>query len=216
MTNNNINKKVLYVEDDDRVSKEFINLLKSLTLDVNHYEYAEDAYIDFQINTYDLLIIDIELPKQNGLDLIGNIRLINKYIPIIILTAYDNREYLIEAINCQATKYIIKPIDTTTFLPQLTSLLNDDKFHLMNDMFYYPNEHKLQYKNKESHLTESEHIILNCLYNNKGHLVTYDLLTNLLNNTTLEILRTHIKNIRKKSSNELIETIPTLGYKFNF
>lgn len=210
-----IKRNILYVEDDQRVSKIFIELLKSFNLDITHYEYAEDAYNDFKTNTYDLMIVDIELPKQNGLNLISKIRSLNKLIPIIVLSGYDHKEYLKEAIDYQVTKYITKPIDTRVFIPQLFSILdgNNNKIKLSDDVIYFPDEYIVEYRNKKSYLTMSEYIILNCLYNNRGHLVSYEQLINLLNDTTQEILRTHIKNIRKKSSKELIETVPTLGYK---
>lgn len=215
--NNNINKKILYIEDDEMVSSEFIRLLQNLELIVVHYICSEDAYIDFQTNNYDLIIVDIELPEESGLEFISKIRLINRYISIMILSAYDHKKYLTQAIDYQVTKYITKPIDTNIFLPQLNSLLgmDNEKLNLLDNMFYYPNEYKLSYKNQDNHLTASEHYILNCLYNNRGHLVTYNQLLSLLDIISVEILRTHIKNIRKKSSKELIQTIPTLGYKLN-
>ena len=109
---NNLMQKldVLYVEDDN-ASREQINEIFQLLF--HHVDTAvdgEDAFNKYKTHKYDIVITDINMPKMNGIQLIEQIKSINPTQNIIIISAHNNTQYLLSAINLGVDNFIIKPV----------------------------------------------------------------------------------------------------------
>ncbi|MDX4026741.1 response regulator, partial [Aliarcobacter skirrowii] len=123
------NIKILYVEDDDIARENGVEYLENYFDTI--YE-ASNASIAFQIyEKYrpEIIITDIQMPKINGLEFVKRVRKIDKKTQIIVITAFCNKEYLLQAVELQLVKYLIKPINETDFKEAISlsieSLEND-------------------------------------------------------------------------------------------
>lgn len=111
---------ILYVEDDKMLLQETGAILRKIFRSVTTAGNGAEGLLKFTQNRYDLVITDIEMPELNGLEFSQKIKAINPQIPIVVISAYSNSTYLIEAINIGINHYIMKPI----LLPQLLSTLH--------------------------------------------------------------------------------------------
>jgi DNA-binding response OmpR family regulator len=116
-------RKILIVEDEKKIAT---TLKKGLTENGYHVDLAFDGLIGkrlFESNSYDLLILDINLPGMNGYELCKNIRNTNQHIPIIMLTAMNTTEDKIEGFDNGTDDYIIKPFEFKELLVRIRALL---------------------------------------------------------------------------------------------
>ncbi|PLY07882.1 MAG: hypothetical protein C0625_04035 [Arcobacter sp.] len=116
--------KILYVEDDDNVRNELSSLLSNFFENVY---VAENGKIGLELykekqNDIDIIIADINMPKLTGIEMLEEIRDIDKNIPVIFTTAYSDTEFLIDAIKLKVYEYIIKPIDIRNLMKVLAEL----------------------------------------------------------------------------------------------
>lgn len=111
---------ILYVEDDKALLEETSNILKKIFKSVETARSGTEGLLKFTQNHYDLVITDIEMPDLNGLAMSQKIKEIDSQVPIVVISAYSNSSYLIEAINIGINYYVLKPI----LLPQLLSTLH--------------------------------------------------------------------------------------------
>ena len=112
--------EILYVEDDKALLEETTTILQKIFKSVDTARSGAEGLLKFTQNRYDFFITDIEMPELNGLEMSQQIKEINPNMPIVIISAYSNSSYLIEAINIGINYYVLKPI----LLPQLLSTLN--------------------------------------------------------------------------------------------
>ena len=111
---------ILYVEDDKALLQETSNILEKIFKRVDTARSGAEGLLKFTQNHYDLVITDIEMPDLNGLEMSQKIKEIDSQVPIVVISAYSNSSYLIEAINIGINYYVLKPI----LLPQLLSTLH--------------------------------------------------------------------------------------------
>ncbi len=111
---------ILYVEDDAALLQETRTILEKIFKSVDVARNGAEGLLKFTEHSYDLVITDIEMPELNGLEMSTKIKAIDAQVPIIVISAYSNSSYLIEAINIGINYYVLKPI----LLPQLLSTLH--------------------------------------------------------------------------------------------
>ena len=143
---------ILYVEDDDILRVELGKLLSKLFNKVilaSDGKNGLDVYIDDINNNkkIDLIISDINMPNMNGLEMIKNIREFDSEIPVILLTAHSDNNFLLEAISLHVSEYVIKPLNAHILISKI-------------EKSYLPIEQKklLEIKNKELYQLEKNRI----------------------------------------------------------
>jgi len=112
--------EILYVEDDVSLLEETSTILEKIFKSVDCASSGAEGLLKFSKNHYDFVITDIEMPELNGLEMSQKIKELDPNMPIVIISAYSNSSYLIEAINIGINYYVLKPI----LLPQLLSTLH--------------------------------------------------------------------------------------------
>ena len=118
-----MNNKVLLVEDDKNLGKVLTDYLTSKNYLVQLAEDGEVGF-DFFINhNYDIIILDIMMPKKDGFSLAKDIRKINKDIPIIFLTAKSHKENIVKAFNLGADDYLTKPFSIEELILRINAIL---------------------------------------------------------------------------------------------
>lgn len=212
--------KILVVEDNKVIREGICGYLKEFGYETIEADTGIKAIEKFD-STIDLTILDIQLPLLNGLEVLKEIRKKSK-IPILILTAFGNEEYKIEAFSSLADGYIEKPLSLPVLKVRIESLLkrhskNIEKFQYKNTEVNF-SSYKATVDNKEIIVNAKEIEILKYLLNNEGRALTRENIINNVWRNTEEIpfdrvIDVYIKELRKKLKLDCIVTIRNVGYK---
>ncbi|AGR77534.1 response regulator transcription factor [Aliarcobacter butzleri] len=209
--------KVLIVEDEIKLANLIKVSIKELFFKVNIAKDGIEGLKKFQSFKPDIIISDITMPNLDGLEMCQKIRE-ESNIPIVILSAYSQKEKLLKAIDLGINKYFIKPFDIEEFLEYLKNLsknIKKIKTYKLKDNFVFDNNSVCLYKDEILiNLTKREREFLNILIKNKNSLVKKEDIKTLLWNEDVsdERLRTFIKRLRLKTSKDLVENVSSQGY----
>ena len=216
MYNNLKDKKILYIEDDEVVLKNISKLLQNYFAKIYTAFDGEEGYRKFMAHKVDLLVVDIELPKLNGINLIKKIRKFNSTIPIVVISAYTKTDYLLESVELKLDKYIVKPF-TSRKLHELLGKLNEsftqtNLFSLSDNIIVDKVKGTVTTDGKEHKLTIKELEFLELL-STKGY-VTYDDIDRIWKEQppTSYAIRSFIKILRKKLPPKFLKNKQNLGY----
>lgn len=111
--------KVLYVEDDENLRLETTKIIERIFKSVDVASDGVEGFDAFVKTRYDLVITDIEMPQVDGIEMSRNIRAIDKSTPIVVVSAYSNTDYFIDAIAIGIDYYILKPIKMPSLIDTL-------------------------------------------------------------------------------------------------
>lgn len=219
-------KKILIVEDDLAIQA----LLHDFILEAGYsVELASDgveALSRFSEQNFDLVLLDIMLPKIDGYGVCEVIRQ-KSNVPIIMLTALDGEESQIKGLDLQADDYITKPFSMPVLIRKIAAILRrssrqEDALHTISyrDLTLDLDGYKVYTTAGAADLTPREFEILRELLNHKGRILTRQNLLQMLWKYDFfgdeRIIDTHIKNLRKKLGQaDYIETIRGVGYKID-
>lgn len=150
------NVTILYAEDEKDLREVTHQILKGFTKKQYVAENGQEGLELFKAHEkeIDLIITDVNMPILNGLDMIKEIKKININIPIIVATAFSNKEYLLEAIDIGVDKYVLKPIDIAKLLQVMSqSLIYHELKNLYTDtLTNLPNRNKLKKDLEENNM----------------------------------------------------------------
>ncbi|RBQ29891.1 response regulator transcription factor [Aliarcobacter vitoriensis] len=212
------NLKVLIVEDEQKLANLIKSSIKELFFKISIAKDGEEGLKKFKSFKPDIIISDIMMPKLTGLEMSKKIQEQNSSIPIIILSAYSQKEMLLKAIDLGISKYFIKPFDIESFIEYLKELSNKiikSKSIVLKDSFVFHNNSLSLYKDDILvNLTKREREFLYILIKNKNSLVRIeDIKKNLWEDeVSNERVRTFIKRLRVKTSKDLVENVSSQGY----
>ena len=223
--------RILVVEDDEDIRKILENYLRENGYEVELAADGVEGISKFHGGRFDLVILDIMMPKIDGF---GVCELIRKEsdVPVIMLTALEEEEYQIRGLDLQADDYITKPFSVPVLMRKIAALMR--RVHRNTAENRQITYRRLQLdlegyhvyrtaedgKNKtEIILTQKEFELLYVLLLNKGIVLTRQKLLNLVWGEDYfgeeRIVDTHIKNIRKKLECNYISTIRGVGYRID-
>lgn len=175
--------KILFVEDDDETRENYTFLLQSFYSDVDSCSNGDEAITLYDKNLYDLIILDINLPLKNGIYVAEYIRKEDEFIPIIMLTAYSDRDRLLAAVSLKLEYYLIKPISDKKLINVINKIVQKngkDKINktvIVEDKLVWTyKEETLFYKREEFKLTKKERILVRQLIDNIGMSIDNDTL----------------------------------------
>lgn len=213
-------KTILYVEDDLELQKNISLILKNFfdkVLIASDGDEAYDIYLENQ-NTIDIMITDINMPNTDGIQLCKHIREYQKELPIVILSAYTNTDYLLDSIDLNVLTYITKPFTTQKTLGLLDKFL--EFFELNNQKELGENikldcDNSLLSINDESiKVTKKEKIFLKLLSENQT--VTYDMMYEYMwdyeRSPSADAVKSFIKKLKRKLPIELFRNQKGEGY----
>ncbi len=223
----NINElTLLYVEDDQELREQFVRILKPKFKQVFEAEDGLHALELYEKHSPDMMVVDINLPKIDGLEVIEKVRKSNEAIPIVILSAYSDQEKLLRSIKLGLSDYLIKPVPQKKLLSLLEEMAlkyenNREKrsvIALPNGYFWKKEEKILYYHDEIIALTKREIIFLEFMMKQINKIVTLDSITNLIweneeSAVSYSSLSHLLKRLRKKLPEELIENIYGEGYR---
>ena len=218
-------KKILVVEDEKDIQNIIKAFLENAEYKVETADDGLDAINLIQNNNYDLILLDIMLPKVDGFTICEMIRK-NSNVPIIILTALTDEESQLKGFDKLADDYITKPFSMPILLKHVEAILRRiDNYKENESILKYKNiilnteNYEVYVDNQKVTLTFREYEILKLFLENQGKVFTRDNILNSIWNYDYfgddKIVNTHIKNIRKKLGYEYIETVRGVGYKID-
>jgi DNA-binding response regulator len=212
---------LLVVEDDKMIREGICEFLSEFGYKTYQAEDGKRAISIFENNEINLAILDIQLPYINGLDVLKKIRETSD-IPAIMLTAFSDEEYKINAFTSLADGYIEKPFSLPVLKVRVESLIK--KYYGNNETFNYKNtevnftSYTAKINGKKVDVNAKELEILKYMIDNEGQALTRMQIIDSVWKETDEIpfdrvIDVYIKELRKKLELDCIVTIRNVGYK---
>ena len=217
--------RILVVEDEKDLNNIITKHLKKNNFSVDSVFNGEEAleYLDY--GTYDLIVLDIMLPKVNGYEVVKKLRENKNETAVLMLTARDSIDDKIKGLDLGADDYLIKPFDFGELLARIRALVrrkygNTSNTLEIDDLCIDIAKKTVVRGGKNIELTGKEYEVLEYLIQNKGHVLSRDKIRDSVWDYGYEgesnIIDVLIKNIRKKidigNSKQLIHTKRGLGY----
>ncbi|EAI4334581.1 response regulator transcription factor, partial [Campylobacter jejuni] len=171
----------------------------------------------------DLVITDIAMPIMDGLDMAREIKEISDDVPIVVLSAYSEKERLLRSIDIGIDKYLIKPVDIEELFKVLDCLVGEKieanmLVKISEEYQFNKTKRTLIHNGKEIVLTKKELAFISLLLKQPGVLVLHeDIKKNVWigEHVSDTAVRTFIKRVRDKVGEDFIKNVPSLGYKIN-
>lgn len=225
--------KLLYVEDDIETVLIYEKIFKKYFTFVDTALNGQDALHKIEKELYDLIILDIDIPFINGIDLAYKIREQNNPSKIIMFTASFKQNDLFNSIKIKVDDYLLKPIKRSELILALQKVIkqiDDKKQYIINKYFTWNIESKeLKYQSIKVRLTKNEILLLECLIINKNRVLnSHDILDYLgsdsseyMSKFNLNALSKLISRLNNKISKiidrqyTLIKNTYGYGYKIN-
>lgn len=209
---------LLYAEDDYAIRESVAKSLELLCENVFVAVDGQEAIEIFDRENINIALLDYVMPKKDGYATLLHIRSHQPSLPVIILSAYTDKEKLLNAISGKVAEYLEKPIDMNKLITALLKCVDEEKHsthqivQLQKDIVYSFETRSLFWGHSEIHLTHAEVEILECLLKRRATLVSRETLYEQFESISDGSLRNAISSLRKKLPAELIVTKKDLGY----
>ena len=214
---------VLFVEDEKELRNALVSAIGDEFVKFVIARDGDDGLKKFKKYKPDIVITDILMPICDGLEMAKEIKKISKETPVVVLSAFSEKERLLKAIDVGIDKYLIKPIDPDELMLTLNliadEMLSLDELVELNNGYQFDKIRKVLVKNGETiSLTKKELLFISILVKNLGVFVIHEEIKKYVwtnKNVTDAAIRTFIKRVREKTGKEFIKNVPGLGYKIN-
>lgn len=229
-----MSKRILIVDDDTEIRE-------LLEFDIAQSGYFVDTAKDGAEglnkalnNSYDLILLDVMMPKMNGFDVCKNLRKASLKTPVLLLTAKGTIDDKTTGFDCGADDYLVKPFDIQEVLLRIRALLRRNQSEepsvsplskeilKVGDIEIFPDSLECIVVNKRIKLTPTEFEILYCLMQHFNHPVTLAVLLDEVwgydSNEDVRMLRVHVGGLRNKIEPDVkhpkyLHTVTNVGYK---
>ncbi len=221
--------RILIVEDQENIVRLVKDGLESEGWTVDYVLDGEAGQNRIEMNheDYDLIILDVMLPKINGMDVCKHVREKKIATPILMLTARDGVNDIVSGLNVGADDYLIKPFSFEILIARIKALLRRPKPVLpmelkMNDLILNATEKKVFRNGKEVKLTLKEFSMLEYMMRHPNQVLNREQITSNLWDFAFDsfsnVVDVHITNLRKKigdRNGKILETVRGVGYRIN-
>jgi DNA-binding response OmpR family regulator len=219
--------KLLLVDDEPDLLDQLVKLLTGQRYDVDTAADGEAALDKLFENPYDLVVLDIMLPKTDGLTVLKEMRAAGLRIPVLMLTAKGAVEDKVKGLDYGADDYLAKPFAMAELMARIRTLFrrSGEQLHAVltvNDITLDTRTHEVRREGQIIELTPKEFSILEFLLYNKNRAVSrFTLAEHVWGDafdpfTMSNFIDVHLKNLRRKigdsASNKIIRTIRGIGF----
>ncbi len=219
--------RILVVEDDELIAKPLVQALSEQHYAVDIATDGEAGWEFVEAFTYDLIVLDVGLPKLDGISLCRRVRSRGIHSPIILLTAQDSSTNKVTGLDAGADDYITKPFDLQELLARIRASMRRGGSALPPELQWEnlrldPSICEVQYNNKTLHLTPKEYSLLELFLRNPHRIFNcgaiIDHLWSFEEPPGEDTVRTHLKGLRMKLkkaglATDPIETVYGIGYR---
>ncbi len=217
--------KILFVEDEDAIRENYVQYLAKRFNEVHEAIDGEDALKKYQTIKPNIMIVDLNIPKINGLDLIKKIRASDQKVKIIMLTAMHDKKFLLQAVELKLIRYLIKPISRDELKETLDLAIEEiSKYELIfkknillpNECIWAVESKTLSYNGKIVPLTNKETLVMSLFVSRLNYIFSFDeIITEVWGNfdkDRKDSIKTIVKNLRHKLPIDTISNIFGVGY----
>lgn len=227
-------QRIALVDDDRHILTSVSMALEAAAFSVQSYNDSEEALKDLLKNPVDLVVLDIKMPRLNGIEMLKKIREASE-MPVIFLTSRDDEADQLLGLRLGADDYITKPFSQRLLIERIRAILRRNELRRTP-----PSQGKEEtielgplrldgarqlctWKNRPVEMTLTEFLLMRALAENPGHIKSREQLINAAYSEMLDIgdrtVDSHIKRIRKKFRDvdpgfDLIETMYGIGYRY--
>ncbi|MBI0025673.1 response regulator transcription factor [Bartonella sp. M0187] len=214
--------RILVVEDDRELNRQLVAALNSAGYVVDHAYDGEEGYFLGDTEAYDAVVLDIGLPKMDGISIVEHWRENSRSMPVLILTARDRWSDKVAGIDAGADDYVTKPFHMEEILARLRALIRRASGHASSELVCGPvvldtKTSRVTVDDNQIKLTSLEFALLSYLMHHQGEIISRTDLTEHLydqdfdrDSNTIEVF---IGRLRKKLGVDVIETIRGMGYR---
>lgn len=214
---------VLLVEDEAKIRDLLAGVMEKVFKKVITAQNGEEGLKKFKKFNPNIVITDILMPIRDGLEMSKDIRAISPGTPIVVLSAFNDKDKLMQAIEIGINKYLLKPIDMDELIYAIETLAkakidSSNLIEIGKNYTFSPTKKVLIKNGVEIPLTKKELAFISLLINRLGTLVLHsDIKKNVWIGESVSdaAIRTFIKRVRDKVGANFIKNIPGLGYKID-
>ena len=216
---------VIYaVEDDKNILEIEMFALKNSGYQVDGFECAGDFYKKLEERLPDLILLDVMLPDEDGLEIVKKLRKRpdTKKLPVIMVTAKSTEIDKVKGLDMGADDYLTKPFGVMELIARVKAMLRrtmeEEKFLSLGDIFLDDEKHTVYVKDVPCALTFKEYELLKLLLHNAGIVVTREIILERVWGIDFEgesrTLDMHIRTLRQKlgEAGAMIRTVRNVGY----
>ncbi len=216
------NLTVLYAEDEIGIRQNIADSLGYYVKEVFEAANGAEAFDLYEEKKPDIILSDIQMPVLDGIEFVKKVRKTNREIPIVMITAHTDKEYLLEAVELHMEKYIVKPIELEDLFEVLEKCVkvldtNNEVTLKVDDNYKYDYDKKeLKYKEESIILNKKEMLFFEVLISNQNRVVIYEELQDKVwgdDIMTDSALRSLVRNLRKKLPSDIIFNLSGVGYR---
>ncbi|MGI4836916.1 MAG: response regulator [Janthinobacterium lividum] len=213
---------VLLCEDDDLIASGIVAGLGAQGLIVDRVATAAAAQSLLQTAHFDVMVLDLGLPDEDGLKLLQRLRHQGQVLPVLVLTARDAVTDRVAGLQAGADDYLLKPFDLRELCARLHTLLRRAAGRTVNviehgPLRYDPSSREAWLGEVAVDLSRREQALLQALLHNRGRVLSGDQLKDSVYGFSDEVesnaLNVHIHHLRRKLGNGIVETVRGLGYR---
>lgn len=216
--------KLLIVDDESKLIEALAYLLKKSGYAVDTAMDGDTGIEMAVTGVYDLIILDCMLPRQNGIDLLKELRNLGLDTPVLFLTAKDAPEDRVEGLDAGADDYLTKPFFTEELLARIRALTRRKAKNIVEEtissaeLTLNPLRKEVIKGGEAIHLTVKETLLLELLMRNSGLVITKERIMEQVwgynSDTAITNVDLYIYYLRKKLNISMIKTIRGVGYSF--
>jgi two-component system, OmpR family, response regulator len=216
--------RILVVEDDKDLNRQLVTALTDSGYAVDRAFDGEEGYFLGETEPYDVVILDIGLPKMDGISILEQWRRADRTMPVIILTARDRWSDKVAGMDAGADDYVAKPFHMEELLARVRAQVRRAAGHATSEIECGPvrldtKSARVTFNGQQVKLTSHEYRLLAYMMHHTGRVVSRTELVEHLyeqdfdrDSNTIEVF---IGRLRKKIPADLIETVRGLGYRMN-
>ncbi|NQB90534.1 response regulator [Pseudomonas aeruginosa] len=213
---------VLLTEDDDLIASGIVAGLNAQGLTVDRVASAADTQALLQVARFDVLVLDLGLPDEDGLRLLQRLRQQGVALPVLVLTARDAVTDRVAGLQAGADDYLLKPFDLRELGARLHTLQRRSAGRCVNviehgRLSYDPSTRETWLDGRPVELSRREQALLQALLNNRGRILSGEQLKDSVYGFGDEVesnaLNVHIHHLRRKLGNAIVQTVRGLGYR---
>lgn len=221
--------RILLVEDDDRIAQALAEALTDQHYAVDIATDGQEGWDFAEASNYDLILLDLMLPKINGITICKKLRTSGLKTPILMLTAKDTSTDKVIGLDAGADDYVIKPFDLPELSARIRALLRRGSTTLppvleWGNLQLNPNTCDVNYGSNLLHLTPKEYSLLELFLRTGGRVLTRSAILDRIwafeDSPGEETVKVHLRGLRQKlkaagAPANFIETIYGIGYRLN-
>ena len=216
---------IIYAEDDEKIRTGYLNFLDMEFTRVYGASNGKEAYELYQEVKPDIIILDINMPIMDGLQVAKKIRKEDEKVKILMLTAYSDKSKLLQAIELNLFKYLIKPVSTFEFKDVLNDMVKnieklEDEMLIIDNEFKWNKSKKILYRmDEEMYLTKKEILLIDLFCSNPNTTYSNEDILNLVWEDEINIdfntnkVRSLFSKLKSKIGANLFTSIYGVGYR---